>query len=207
MDGSRTVKAALPWPPRAIAAAGARRPGRIAGSRTARNGVSPGPAAPADQLGAVRWFGDAGVAALKAVEAAALRPNHAAAFGRPVLDDREHRVGNPTAAPARERVEQFRVLVLGPRSRLLADEAHGKDAVNPTSVHPCAVARRALEAGATALIPVHNHPSGDATPSRADVEVTAGLRTAATAVFGIVVDGHLVDGRGRHIALRREGRV
>jgi DNA repair protein RadC len=101
-------------------------------------------------------------------------------------------------------VEQFRVLFLDPRNRLLADEAQGKGTVNHTPVYPREVVKRALEVGATALILVHNHPSGDPTPSRADVEMTAEVKAAA-AVFGIVLHDHLIVGNGRQTSLRREG--
>ncbi len=161
-------------------------------------------AAPPAELGAVPGLGEAGMAALKAVQAAALRLAKAEVMDRPVLNNWERLVDYLTAALARERVEQVRVLSLDPRNRLLADEAQGKGTVNHTPVYPREVVRRALEVGATAMILVHNHPSGDPTPSRADVEVTAEVKAAA-GVFGIVVHDHLIIGNGRHTSLRRLG--
>ena len=161
-------------------------------------------AAPTADLDAVPDLGDSGVAALKAVEAAALRLIKAEEAERPVLSDWDPLVDYLTAALAREKVEQFRVLFLDPRNRLLADEAQGRGTVNHTPVYPREVVRRALEVGATALILVHNHPSGDPTPSRADIEMTAEVKAAA-GVFGIVVHDHLIVGNGRQTSLRREG--
>jgi DNA repair protein RadC len=161
-------------------------------------------AAPLTELDAVPGLGEAGAAALKAVEAAALRLTRAPARERPVLDGPERLLDYLTAAPARERAERFRVLFLDPRNRLLADEAQGKGAVNHAPVHPREVVRRALEVGAKALILVRSHPSGDPTPARTDVGMTAEVRAAA-AVFGIAVHDHLIVGNGRQTPLRVDG--
>ena len=106
-----------------------------------------------------------------------------------------------TAVLARERAEQ--VLFLDARNLLLADEAQGQGTVNRMPVYPREVVRPALAVGATALILVHNHPSDESTPSKADVEVAAEVKAAA--MFGIALRDHLIVGRGRHISLRREG--
>jgi DNA repair protein RadC len=161
-------------------------------------------AAPPRELLAARGLGPHSVSAIKLVQAAALRLARAEVMERPVLNNWERLVDYLTAALARERVEQVRVLYLDPRNRLIADEAQGKGTVNHTPVYPREVVKRALEVGATALILVHNHPSGDPTPSRADVEMTAEVKAAA-AVFGIVLHDHLIVGRGRQTSLRREG--
>ncbi len=161
-------------------------------------------AAPPRELLAARGLGPHSVSAIKLVQAAALRLARAEVMERPVLNNWERLVDYLTAALARERVEQVRVLYLDPRNRLIADEAQGKGTVNHTPVYPREVVRRALEVGATALILVHNHPSGDPTPSRADVEMTAEVKAAA-AVFGIVLHDHLIVGNGRQTSLRREG--
>ena len=151
-----------------------------------------------------RGLGPHSVSAIKLVQAAALRLAKAEVMERPVLNNWDRLADYLSAALAREKVEQFRVLFLDPRNRLLADEAQGKGTVNHTPVYPREVVKRALEVGATALILVHNHPSGDPTPSRADVEVTAEVKAAA-AVFGIAVHDHLIVGNGRQTSLRREG--
>ena len=105
---------------------------------------------------------------------------------------------------ARAEVEEFRVLFLDSKNRLLADEMQARGTVNHTPVYPREVVRRALELGATALILAHNHPSGDPTPSRADGEMTDEIRQAAE-IMGIVLHDHIIVGNGRHSSFRREG--
>lgn len=161
-------------------------------------------AAPAIELRAVEGLGEAGCAALKTVQAAALRLARAEVMERPVLNNWDRLLDYLNAAMAREKVEQFRVLFLDVRNRLIADEAQARGTVNHTPVYPREVVRRALELQATALILVHNHPSGDPTPSRADLEMTQEIKAAA-ASLGIVLHDHLVMGNGRHVSFRREG--
>ena len=161
-------------------------------------------AAPPRELLEMPGLGQHSVSAIKLVQAAAVRLAKAEVMERPVLNNWERLTAYLAAALAREKVEQFRVLFLDPRNHLLADEVQGKGTVNHTPVYPREVVKRALEVGATALILVHNHPSGDPTPSRADVEMTAEVKAAA-AVFGIVVHDHLIVGNGRQTSLRREG--
>ena len=96
------------------------------------------------------------------------------------------------------------MLFLDTKNRLIADEAQARGTVNHTPVYPREVVKRALELGATALILVHNHPSGDPTPSRADIEMTAEVKAAA-GVLGIVLHDHLIIGNGRQLSFRREG--
>jgi DNA repair protein RadC len=161
-------------------------------------------AAPAPDLLRVEGLGEAGLAALKTVQAAALRLARAELRGRPLLDTWDRLADYLAAALAREPVEQVRVLFLDTRNRLIADEAQARGTVNHTPVYPREVVKRALELGATALILVHNHPSGDPTPSRADVEMTAEVKAAA-GLLGIVLHDHLIVGNRRHVSLRREG--
>ncbi len=161
-------------------------------------------AAPLAELRQVEGVKDAGAAALKTVQAAALRLARAELLDRPLLDSWDRLLAYLQASLGRARVEEVHVLFLDARNRLLADEVQGRGTVNHTPVYPREVVKRALELQATALILVHNHPSGDPTPSRADIEMTAEIRTAA-AVLGIVVHDHLVIGNGRHLSFRREG--
>jgi DNA repair protein RadC len=161
-------------------------------------------AAPVEELRETEGLGDAGLAALKTVQAAALRLMRSEVLDRPVLNNWDRLTGYLTAALARERVEQFRILFLDSKNRLIADEAQARGTVNHTPVYPREVAKRCLELQATALILVHNHPSGDPTPSRADVEMTREVK-AAVATLGIVVHDHLTMGNGRHLSFRREG--
>ena len=108
------------------------------------------------------------------------------------------------AVLARERIEQFRVLFLDNRNRLLADEAQARGTVNHTPVYPREVVKRALELHATALIVVHNHPSGDPTPSRDDIAVTQEIKAAAEAL-SIVLHDHVIVGNGRWLSFRKQG--
>jgi DNA repair protein RadC len=161
-------------------------------------------AAPTEALLASRGLGSHSVAALKLVQAAALRMMAAEVREQPVLNNWDRLLGYLHAALAREKVEQFRILFLDPKNRLIADEAQAKGTVNHTPVYPREVVKRALELHATALILVHNHPSGDPTPSRADMEMTTQIRDAA-ALLEIVVHDHLILGNGRHFSFRQEG--
>jgi DNA repair protein RadC len=161
-------------------------------------------AAPQRELLATRGLGPHSVSAMKLVQAAALRMLRAEVMQRPVLNNWERLTEYLTAVLAREKIEQFRVLFLDAKNRLLADEAQARGTVNHTPVYPREVVKRALELHATALIMVHNHPSGDPTPSRADIEMTAEVKQAAGAL-GIVLHDHLIIGNGRTLSFRREG--
>ncbi len=156
------------------------------------------------ELRRIEGLGEAGIAALKTIRAAALRLARAEVMERPVLNNWDRLMDYLTAAMARERVEQFRILFLDVKNRLLADEAQAVGTVNHTPVYPREVVRRALELHATALILVHNHPSGDPTPSRADIEMTSEIGVAARAV-SVVLHDHVMVGNGRSYSFRREG--
>ena len=108
------------------------------------------------------------------------------------------------AVLSREPTEQFRVLFLDTRNRLLADEAQSRGTVNHTPVYPREVVKRALELHATALILVHNHPSGDPAPSRDDIDMTRAIVRAAEALQ-VVLHDHVVVGNGRWFSFRKEG--
>lgn len=161
-------------------------------------------AAPLNDLRSVEGMGEAGSAALKTVHAAALRLARAEVMERPVLANWDRLMDYLNAVLARERVEQFRVLFLDTRNRLLADEAQARGTVNHTPVYPREVVKRALELQATALILVHNHPSGDPTPSRDDIDMTREVMAAAKAL-SIVLHDHVIVGNGRWLSFRREG--
>ncbi|MCA3323164.1 MAG: DNA repair protein RadC [Roseomonas sp.] len=162
--------------------------------------------APVQELGQIEGLGEAGIAALRCIQAAALRLAREEVRESPVLNNWEKLLAYLNAALARERVEQFRILFLDAKNRLIADEAQAKGTVNHTPVYPREVVRRALELQATALILVHNHPSGDPNPSRADVDMTREIGQAAT-MLGIVLHDHLIIGNGRHYSFRREGHI
>ena len=160
--------------------------------------------APVADLRRVEGMGDAGSAALKTIQAAALRLTRAEVAERPVLANWDRLIAYLTASMARDRTEQFRVLFLDSKDRLIADEAQARGTVNHTPVYPREVVRRALELHATALILVHNHPSGDPTPSRDDVEMTRKVGEAASAL-SVTLHDHVVVGNGAWTSMRREG--
>ncbi len=160
--------------------------------------------APVVELQRVEGMGEAGTASLKLIQAAALRLTQAELVDRPVLSNWDRLIDYLTAALSRERAEQFRVLYLDTRNRLIADEAQARGTVNHTPVYPREVAKRALELHATAIILVHNHPSGDPTPSRDDIEMTREVKQA-TATLSVTLHDHVIIGNGAWLSFRREG--
>ena len=161
-------------------------------------------AAKADTLAEDPSLGLPGAAAIKLVHATALRMLRAELSEMPILSKWDRLIEYLTAALAEERTEQFRVLFLDPRNRLIADEVLHRGTVNHTPVYPREVVKRALELHSTALILVHNHPSGDPTPSEADVVMTRAVKEAA-ALLEILVHDHVIVGRGDWNSLRQLG--
>jgi len=161
-------------------------------------------ATPINELRGMEGLDDVGIAALKAVQTAAQRLARAEIRDRPVLGSFEQVIDYLNITLARERTERFLVLHLDARNRLLGEDMQAAGTVNHTPVYPREVVKRALEVGAVAILLVHNHPSGDATPSRADIEMTREVRAAADAL-GIVLHDHIIIGNGRHMSFRREG--
>ena len=160
--------------------------------------------APVAELQAVPGLGPHSVAAIKLVHAASLRASQAGLMHRLVLDDMPRLTDYLSAVLARERIEQFRILFLDGDRCLIADEAQARGTVNHTPVYPREVVRRALELRAASLVLVHNHPSGDPTPSREDLEMTGMVRDAA-ALLGIVVQDHIIVGNGQWVSFREAG--
>jgi DNA repair protein RadC len=159
-------------------------------------------AAPVPDLLGIAGLGEAGVAALKIVHAAAQRLAKAEVLYRPVLSNWDRLMEYLQAVLARERVEQFRILFLDNKNRLLADEAQAKGTVNHTPVYPREVVKRALELHATAIILVHNHPSGDPSPSEDDIVMTKEIKRAASAL-GVVLHDHIIIGNGQWLSFRK----
>ncbi|MEE3626465.1 DNA repair protein RadC [Nitrospirillum sp. BR 11752] len=149
---------------------------------------------------------DAAIGAIKVVAAAALRMARRELLDRPVLSSWEKLLDYCQGALAHEPVEQFRVLFLDGRHALLRDEVQQRGTVNQTAAYPREVLKRALELGASGVILVHNHPSGDPSPSRADIQMTKAIVEAAKALE-ISVHDHLVIGRGRHFSFRAQGLI
>lgn len=152
-------------------------------------------AAPRERLMEVAGVGESAVALLKVVEAAALRLAKTRLIGKPALSSWTALLDYCAAALARSPQEEFRVLFLDRKNVLIADEVQATGTVDHAPVYPREIVKRALELSASALILVHNHPSGDPTPSRADIEMTREIAEAAKALR-IAVHDHLVVGRG-----------
>ncbi|MFA7434654.1 MAG: DNA repair protein RadC [Gemmobacter sp.] len=161
-------------------------------------------AAPPARLVRVAGAGPAVVRELKIVEAAAHRLARARVMGRPVISSWDALVDYCRTAMAHRETEQFRVLYLDRRNVLIADEEQARGTVDHVPVYPREVVKRALELNASALILVHNHPSGDPTPSEADISMTMRVRDAAGAL-DIVLHDHLIAGRGGVLSFRSEG--
>ena len=138
------------------------------------------------------------------VRAASLETAKANVLRRPVLSSWTDLLAYCRANIAYEATEQFRVLFLNTKNALIADEKLSDGTVDHTPVYPREVLKRALALDAKSIILVHNHPSGDPTPSRADIQVTGDLVTAARAV-GLSVHDHLVIGRGQEVSFKSLG--
>ncbi len=158
-------------------------------------------AAPRARLREVPGIGDGVVAQLKIVEAAAHRLAKTKVIGRPALSSWAALLDYCTAAMARGEKEEFRVLFLDRKNILVADEVQSRGTIDHTPVYPREIVKRALELSATAIILVHNHPSGDPTPSKADIDMTRDIIFAAKAL-GITVHDHLVIGRKGHASFK-----
>ncbi|KQT11679.1 hypothetical protein ASG40_06465 [Methylobacterium sp. Leaf399] len=141
------------------------------------------------------------VADLKLIEAAGHRLARGAIAARPLLSSWAALIEYCRATMAFAPREHFRVLFLDRRNHLIADEVQGRGTVDHTPVYPREVARRALELSATAIILAHNHPSGDPTPSAADIRMTREI-VAVLDPLGIVVHDHVILGRDGHASLK-----
>jgi DNA repair protein RadC len=122
----------------------------------------------------------------------------------PILDEWDSVLAYLAGVLAWERVEQFRILFLDAGGVLLADEAQARGTVNHTPVYPREVARRSLELQASFLVLVHNHPSGDPSPSLPDIDMTEQV-CAAVELFGVRVLDHVIIGNGRCTSFRTAG--
>ncbi|MDX2142312.1 MAG: DNA repair protein RadC [Rhodospirillaceae bacterium] len=160
--------------------------------------------AEADALRDVKGIGDAGVVALKAAQAAAQRLLRAKVKSQPVVGSFSALIDYCTAQIAYNAVEQFRVIYLDKKNKVIADEEQQKGTVDHTPVYPREVVKRALELNASALIMVHNHPSGDPKPSQADIDMTRKVKEAAGTV-GLVLHDHIIVSRGGHASFKTMG--
>lgn len=151
-------------------------------------------AAPVEQLEQFHGMGEISALALKTYYSAAKRMARQNIMNKPVLSQRNAVIEHCRVSMAYETKEQFRILFLNNKNVLIADEVQQVGTVNHTPVYPREVVKRALELSATAIILVHNHPSGDPTPSRDDIEMTKRLKEAGKAV-GIAIHDHFIIGK------------
>jgi DNA repair protein RadC len=161
-------------------------------------------AAPRERLLDVEGVSEGVAAQLKIVEAAALRLVKTRVMGKPALTSWNALIDYCAAAMARSSREEFRVLFLDRRNVLIADEVQSTGTIDHTPVYPREIVKRALELGASAIILVHNHPSGDPAPSRADISMTRDVADAAKALR-IAVHDHVIVGRNGHASLKALG--
>src|SRR6185312_3917985 len=161
-------------------------------------------AAPRARLMELAGVGEAVATHLKIVEAAAQRLAQTKVIKRPALSSWAALLDYCTAAMAREPAEQFRVLFLDRKNVLIADEVQSRGTIDHTPVYPREIVKRALELSASAIILVHNHPRGDPTPSKADIDMTRDIAKAALAL-SITVHDHLVIGRKGHASFKSLG--
>jgi DNA repair protein RadC len=160
-------------------------------------------AAPAE-LARVEGLGEGAAAALKFVEACAVRSAQTAALNRPVLANMAAVTAYLHTRLAHRATEEFRVLFLNNRNVLIRDEALGEGTVNAAPVYPREIVKRALELNASAVILVHNHPSGDPTPSRDDIAMTRTVADAARPL-GLAVHDHIIIARTGSRSFREAG--
>jgi len=157
--------------------------------------------APESRLREVKGLGASAVTDLKIVQAAASRLARGQVQRKPVLSSWSAVLDYCRTAMAFEDKEQFRILFLDKRNQLIADERQQTGTVDHTPVYPREVVKRALELSATAIILVHNHPSGDPTPSRADIQMTQSILEIAKPL-GISVHDHIIVGKDGHASLK-----
>jgi len=155
-------------------------------------------------LKAVTGVGEAVVAALKTVEAAAHRLAQGQVRDRSVISSWERLLAYCQATLAHKRTEEFHLLFLDSKNVLIVDERQQRGTVDHAPVYPREVAKRALELGASAIIMVHNHPSGDPTPSKSDIEMTREVKRAIEPL-GIQLHDHLIIGSRGHSSFRALG--
>ena len=160
--------------------------------------------APVQRLRQVKGVGDAVIVELKLVEAAAQRLARAKVLNKHIISSWDALIDYCHTTMAHRETEQFRVLFLDRKNVLIADEEQGKGTVDHVPVYPREVAKRALELNASALILVHNHPSGDPTPSQSDIDMTHQMDMACNAL-GLTLHDHLIVGKSRELSFKTEG--
>ncbi|AXI49652.1 MULTISPECIES: DNA repair protein RadC [unclassified Sulfitobacter] len=160
--------------------------------------------APEPRLRDISGVGDAVIVELKVIEAAAHRMARSRVMRQHVLSGWDALLDYCHTTMAHRETEQFRVIYLDRKNVVIGDEEQGKGTVDHVPVYPREVAKRALELNASALILVHNHPSGDPTPSQADIGMTQQIFAACSAL-GLTLHDHLIIGKSRELSFRSEG--
>ncbi len=163
-------------------------------------------AAPAADLERVAGIGPSVALELKVSEAVARRALRSKVMRRPVVSSWEALLDYLRATLGHEQTERFRILFLDTRNALIADEEQARGTVDHVPVYPREIVRRAIELNAKALILVHNHPSGDTTPSDADIAMTRRI-AAACEVFDLTLHDHVIVGRGATLSFRARGHL
>ena len=163
-------------------------------------------AAPIERLTEIKGVSENAALEMKIVQAASIKLAQARVLNRPVISSWNDLLSYCRAAMADEKTEMFRILFLDKKNILIADEVQQRGTVDHTPVYPREVVKRALELGASALILVHNHPSGDPTPSRADIEMTREIMNAASALK-IRLHDHLVIGHSTEASFKSLGLI
>ncbi|MFN0218989.1 MAG: DNA repair protein RadC [Hyphomicrobium sp.] len=157
--------------------------------------------APAERLKEIDGVGDRVVDELKLIKAAAERLMRGEIAAKPTLSSWSGVLDYLRLAQGFETREQFRILFLDKKNNLIADEVQGRGTVDHTPVYVREVVKRALELSSSAIILVHNHPSGDPTPSRADIDMTKQIVDAARPL-GVAVHDHIIVGRNGHASFK-----
>ncbi|MBT6093517.1 MAG: DNA repair protein RadC [Rhodospirillaceae bacterium] len=163
-------------------------------------------AADPDRLAEVDTITYQTIVELKAIKAAAGRLGQAEIAEQPVLSSWNKLIRYLKSQMAHDMNEQFRIVFLNTKNMVIADEVQQQGTVNHTPVYPREVIKRALELGATALIMVHNHPSGDPTPSQADIDMTLEISEAGEKL-GIVLHDHIVISKRGHSSFKEMGLI
>jgi DNA repair protein RadC len=155
------------------------------------------------ELVSVKGVGEAASATIKAVECILLRMLKEEFIHKPFAGSLPQVLQYCQATMGHLIKEQFRLLFLDRQNCLMADEVQQEGTIDQTSVYPREILRRALELGASAIILVHNHPSGDPTPSMADIEITRRIQDTLRPV-SIEVHDHIIIARGKHTSFRAQ---
>ena len=158
------------------------------------------------ELRQVDEVGDAVIAALKTVRVSAQRLAKSEITEQPVIQSWSALLDYCKLAMGKNSIEEFRVLFLNNRHVLIADEVLQRGTINHTPVYPREIVKRALELGAASIILLHNHPSGDPTPSKADIDITVKI-VEATATIGITVHDHVIITDGGHYSFKSFGLI